>query len=341
MTDLLDRLRSVDDFQAELLFPEQEFLLRIHAVSSPPAIAWVMKHHQLLREALLRYGVVLIRGLDCDRKAFGSIAELLEPSEFDYTAGSGPHTSVDANVFSIDVPGSMALPQHNEMAYNFYWPMHVLFFCEQPPAAGTGGATSVCDSRQFLRDMAPSILEPFLKYGIRYVRNFPKHMPYKSIEDTFGTSDRTRVNEICAERKIEPIWISDDHLQIRQHATAVRRHPITREESFFSSVCVCHPASWWDLVKRAYPDAPPPRSQDEIWQTALYGNGAPIPDDVIRHLLQAYEKREYHVEWKKSDILYIDNMRASHGRRACIGARTILGSFRTSMTMAQLDSHNS
>ncbi|WGS46994.1 TauD/TfdA family dioxygenase [Burkholderia sp. JSH-S8] len=340
MTALLDQLTSTDDFRAELLFPEQEFLLRVHAASGAPAVAWIARHRELLREALLRYGVVLIRGLDCDRKAFGSVAEMLEPSEFDYIAGSGPHTSVDANVFSIDVPGSMALPQHNEMAYNFYWPMHVLFFCEQPPVPGTGGTTSVCDARQFLRDMAPSILEPFLKFGIQYVRNFPKHMPYKSIEDTFGTGDRAKVNEICAERRIIPLWIRDDHLQIRQHAAAVRRHPITQEESFFSSLCVSHPASWWELVKRAYPDARPPSSHDEIWQTALYGNGDAIPDDVIHHLLRAYEEREYHVEWEKSDILYIDNMRSSHGRHACTGARTILGSFRTSMTMENLVTGN-
>jgi hypothetical protein len=189
--------------------------------------------------------------------------------------------------------------------------------------------------------MNPTILDPFSKFGIQYVRNFPKNMPYKSIGDTFGTSDRDKVNAICAERKIEPIWINDDHLQIRQYATAVRRHPVTAEESFFSSVCVCHPAGWWDLLRRAYPAASLPRSQDEIWQTALYGNGDPIPDDVIHHLLHAYEHREYHVMWERSDILYIDNMRASHGRRACTGPRAILGSFRTSMSMRQLEAGHS
>jgi alpha-ketoglutarate-dependent taurine dioxygenase len=219
------------------------------------------------------------------------------------------------------------------MAYNSYWPMHVLFFCQQPPE--DGGATTICDARRFYRLLDPSLLDGFHRRGLRYVRNFTKEMPYKTIEETFGTTDRQQIREFCRQNHMQVEWHDDDRLSLVQDAPAVRYHPITGAPIFFNTLVLWH-VSYWSKLLGAFRDNGAKVDETTLWGNSLYGDGTAIEDSVVATILGKYEEQERQILWQKGDIMYFDNMLASHGRMPFAGKRSILASFRTPTRAADL-----
>ncbi|WP_213938264.1 TauD/TfdA family dioxygenase [Pseudomonas sp. dw_612] len=311
---------------AERLSTQHPFLL-VHAEAGVPFDEWTRQHRDALRAILLRHGAVQIRGLDLNKQRFGAMGKILEPEAIDYTGGIGPRHLVEDDVFtSTDLPPAVGLASHNEMSYGSIWPMRVLFFCEEAPESG--GATTVCDARRMFDCLPTEIRDEFLTRGIRYVRNYSKRVPYKTIQETFGTTDREQIDAFCKKNNIETQWLGDDALQLRQYGPAIRKHPETGDSVFFNTLALWHPAYWLDIMRRVYPGAPEPQTANDLWQDAQYGDGGEIPFTVVMHILAAYEEQEYDVSWQKGDVLYIDNMLASHGRKPFSGKRSILASFR-------------
>ncbi|WP_186093751.1 TauD/TfdA family dioxygenase [Burkholderia gladioli] len=336
LTHASDTAASAAALETEILRPEHDFMMMVRAEAGTGTPAdWARQHRDFLRESLLKYGAVLIRGLQCDRDSFSELSRVLEPKAIDYKGGIGPRRIVAEEVFtSTDLPPEASLASHNEMSYGGYWPMRVLFFCEQQPE--DRGQTTICDARRLLKSLPAALRTRLAETGVQYTRNISPRGPVKSIEQTFGTTDHGEIEAFCAERGIRATWLADDHLQLRQHTPAIRRHPLTGDEVFFNTLALWHPVYWRDVLKRAFPDAADPSDEDEMWQNSHFGDGKPFDDEDIRAVLRAYEEQEFAVEWQPSDIVYIDNMLASHGRRVFSGKRSILASFRAPMTAQQL-----
>lgn len=314
------------NLNAEQLSHQHPFLL-VHAPANVPAEEWARENRTALREALLKHGAIQIRGLGLDRQQFGAVGRVLEPDAIDYTGGIGPRHLVEEDVFtSTDLPPAVGLASHNEMSYSSTWPMRVMFFCEKAPSEG--GATTVCDARRMLECLPDDVRDELNARGIRYVRNYSKRVPYKSIQETFGTTDRQVIDAFCEKNNIQTEWQDETTLQLRQIGPAVRRHPETGESIFFNTLVLWHPAYWLDIMRRVYPGAPEPQTPGDLWQDAQFADGGVIPDATINLIRSAYEEQELDIAWQSGDMLYIDNMLASHGRKPFSGQRSILASFR-------------
>jgi Taurine catabolism dioxygenase TauD, TfdA family len=324
-------------WKTELIFPDTDFLLAVYPDPGVDPVAWAKQHRSALHAAITKYGGVLIRGLDCDREGFSVVARSLEDYQLDYTGGIGPRKLVAPEVYnSTDLPPKHALAQHHEMSYNAYWPMKVLFYCETPPEEG--GATTVCDARQFYKKLDPAIKQAFESKGVQYVRNYYPSMPYKTIEQTFGTTDQAAVDAFCSGLGIETHWRDAGTLKLIQRAPAVRQHPLTADRLFFNTVVLWHASYWRHLAAEAFGSVPTD-DQDKLWQQSQFGDGTDIPDETIRKIVDAYEEQEYSVPWRKNDILYFDNMLVSHGRKPFAGRRSILVSFRSPLRAVDLPLH--
>jgi hypothetical protein len=321
----------------EPIFPDTKFLLAVYPDQGVDPVAWAKEHRDVLHEAITTYGGVLIRGLDCDREGFSRVARSLEDHPLDYTGGIGPRKLVAPEVYnSTDLPPKHALAQHHEMSYNAYWPMKVLFYCETPP--DEGGATTICDARQFYKALDPAIKQAFEHKGVQYLRNYYPAMPYKTIEQTFGTTERATIDSFCSGLGIETYWKDHETLKLIQRAPAVRQHPVTADRLFFNTVVLWHVSYWRHLAEEAFGPVST-EDQDKLWQQSQFGDGTDIPDETIRKIVAAYEDQQYPVQWRKNDILYFDNMLVSHGRTSFAGRRSILVSFRSPLRAADLPAH--
>jgi alpha-ketoglutarate-dependent taurine dioxygenase len=56
----------------------------------------------------------------------------------------------------------------------------------------------------------------------------------------------------------------------------------------------------------------------------FYGDGSEIPDEVIAHLMTAYDSQTVKFGWQAGDLLLLDNMLVAHGRSRFTGERKIL-----------------
>ena len=67
-----------------------------------------------------------------------------------------------------------------------------------------------------------------------------------------------------------------------------------------------------------------PFSTMKISSTRLSGDGSLIPDAVLDHIGEVYEKICVRIPWQAGDVIMLDNMLAAHARDPYEGPRQIV-----------------
>lgn len=65
-------------------------------------------------------------------------------------------------------------------------------------------------------------------------------------------------------------------------------------------------------------------SREELPTNSYFGDGSPIEEETLTELRRLYEEEKVLFQWKKGDVLLLDNMFTAHGREPFEGIRTIL-----------------
>ena len=97
-------------------------------------------------------------------------------------------------------------------------------------------------------------------------------------------------------------------------------HPDTGKKIWFNQVHI-HNVS----TLRESPIYPGEDKLDTVysWNTT-YGDGTLIEPEVVQHVRACMWHSTYAFQWKKGDMLVVDNMNALHGRLSFTGERKIL-----------------
>jgi alpha-ketoglutarate-dependent taurine dioxygenase len=271
-----------------------------------------------IRRLITQSGAVLFRGFDVDGvDGLHEVVRTLSGTPLDYTERSSPRSSIAGNVFtSTDYPETEEIFLHNECSYQAHWPQKVFFFCIQPPA--TQGATPLADVRQVYKNIDPSVAEEFIRRKWMYVRNFGDMGG--SWQYFYDTDDRGQVERYCRGQGIDVEWVGDDGLRTRAVREAVHVHPVTGEDVWFNHATFFHvntlPPVYRDEMLEMF-------GEENLPSNTYYGDGGKIPDDVTKHLQEAYRAARTRFDWQTNDILVIDNMLTAHGREPYTGARRI------------------
>lgn len=324
------------DVAQRLLAPEQDFFMQLEPrqpLDDPPA--WVAGNRDALEQGLVAHGALLLRGFGIRPDRFRDVVFSLSPpgSGMDYAGGGSPRGRVADDVYlSTRVPRAATMVQHHELSYFGRWPRKLFFHCETP--ATSGGETPICSSRRFLERLDPAIVERFARRGVAYLRNYVRGLG-PSWQEAFETRDRSAVEAACRRNDVEVEWRSGDRLCTRHRAHGVARHPATGETVFFNQA---YGSNWF-----AGPGAPAPQlrclapgmppailarilalPKDELPYYACYGDGAEIEASVLEEIHAVFEAEAVAIPWQAGDLMVLDNMLASHGRRPYQGARRIL-----------------
>jgi alpha-ketoglutarate-dependent taurine dioxygenase len=280
---------------------------------------WAAAHRQVLDEALAQHGAVLFRGFGVSSPDQFSAAAAATVGQLFGDYGDLPREQDGDKVFSsTPYPADLPIHFHNESAHLAQWPMRIFFHCVI--AAETGGETPLLDCRALMNLIDPAVVESFERLGLTYVRNFGKGIDV-AWQDFFGTAERAEVEAQCAASGTSCEWLADDTLRIHQDAAGVRTHPVSGERSFFNQVLLHHPAALpadtRAALRELFDDKSFPRN-------VTYGDGSTIPDEVIEHLLDVYDRNAVLFTWQAGDIVMLDNMLVSHSRAPFTGARKIL-----------------
>ena len=292
-------------------------LVRVEPHDDPQT--WLDRHAGAVRAALLEYGAVMVKNVPADDdENLGRVAEVIGGQTLDYTERSTPRSKVAGKVYtSTHYPADQAIPQHNESAYSHNWPDNVFFYCAL--AARTGGETPIADSAATLANVPADLAARFAEQGVIYTRAYHDAvgLPWQEV---FQTTDRAEVEAYCAANEITTMW-SGDMLRTRQRRPAVIDHPVTGRTVWYNQAHLFHvnnlPADVRESLLSIY-------DVDDLPRHAYFGDGSPITDEDFDAITAAFEPPVLAEPWDTGDLLVIDNVLVSHGRRPFTGDRRIL-----------------
>jgi alpha-ketoglutarate-dependent taurine dioxygenase len=279
---------------------------------------WVSDNRKEVFADLRRYGAVLFRGFGIDSvPAFEATAAAVCPALFTEYGDLPPEGASDRIYGSTPYPSDMTILFHNESSHLPRWPMTQMFCCLV--ASPVGGETPLLDIRRLCERIDPDVLREFETRGLLYVRNFSEgiDVPWQQF---FHTDDRFAVERQCTELGMGYSW-KGDGLMVTQSAPAVRRHPLTGDKVFFNQVQLHHVSSLDEATRASLLELFAP---EDLPRNVLFGDGVPIPDDVMLHLGEVFDRDCVPLPWQPGDMIVLDNMLTSHGRRPFKGDRKIV-----------------
>src|SRR6185369_345538 len=295
--------------------------LVIHPTDDSASIAdWVAGHRATLAQYVHRQGGVLFRGFPVtSESALSDVAHALELQPMQYMEGATPRTRLSDYVYtSTEFPADHAIALHNELSYVKSWPMRILFLCLVP--AETGGETPIADMRRVLARIPQSIRDLFERRGWMLVRNYGDGLGL-TWQTAFRVSSREAVERYCHANDIRCEWRDDAHLRTSQTRPAIATHPVTGERVWFNHVAFWHVSSLPDVIRETMLAE---YGERELPFNTFFGDGDPIDDDIVAQIRDAWDAETTSFPWQAGDLLLLDNMLASHGRRAYTGLRRVV-----------------
>lgn len=301
------------------LRPDQKLPLIISpAVANLDLAEWAANNRDFISDKVLEHGAVLFRGFNLPTPAEFERAAASICQELYSEYGDLPREGVAGKIYkSTPYPADKMILYHNESSHLSSWPTRINFFCALP--AQEGGATPVADCREIVKAMDPDILRTFEEKGLKYVRNFSPGLDV-SWQQFFHTDDRGVVEKQCNEAGMTCEWVGKDGLRVGQLCQAVTRHPKTGEKIFFNQVQLHHV---YCLDKETRDSLLTIFKRDELPRHVYYGDGSEIPDSVMDHVGEVYEKCAVRFQWEKGDMISVDNMLVCHARDPHVGDRKI------------------
>jgi alpha-ketoglutarate-dependent taurine dioxygenase len=284
------------------------------------AADWVAGHRDALRAGVAEHGCVLVRGLGLrDAAGAGAVFQRLAVSLMTEREAFAPRQPYPGGVYSATPwPPNQQMCMHHELSYALEFPGLLLFACLTAPASG--GATAVSDSPTVLGALPAALVQRFEREGWILDRNYNEDIG-ASVEQAFGTDDRSTVEGYCRANAIELEWQPDGGLRTRQRRSAVVRHPVTGQRCWFNQIAFL---SEWTMDPEVREYLVDVYGQDGLPFTTFFGNGDPIDEDVVQLLNETYEAHASRVSWQAGDLLLVDNVRTAHSREPYEGPREIL-----------------
>lgn len=279
--------------------------------------SWMSDNMDQIRVALQDDGLVLLRGFDTeDAATLKKTLALFGADPMTDARWSTPRSSVGEGAFtSTEYPPEQWIVLHSEMSYAREWPRLLLFQCKT--AAATGGATTIADLAAVTRSLG-DIVDEFHEREVIYQRNFRKGLdiPWQT---AFGTEDRDEVLEIGKRNGLEVEWRADGTLRTAQQAQGAVNGP--DGAIWFNQAHLFHPCQLPEATRKALVAA---LGADGLPRNAVFGDGAPIPDETVNRILQVLTQHTENIDWQDGDLSIIDNMRWMHGRAPFTGTRKVL-----------------
>jgi len=282
-------------------------------------IGWIKSQLPQVLSELIRHGAILFRGFPITHPdLFRQVVDAVSGDPVPYLERTSPRTSVIENVYtSTDYPSDQSILPHNENSYAITFPRKLFLWCETAPQQG--GQTPLCNTRKVLGHIDRAVINKFLEKQWMYVRNFTPHFGL-SWQTAFQTSDRAQVERYCQSAGIAWEWTAAG-LRTRQVRPVLARHPKSGELSWFNHVTFFHitnvePALRTRLLAQY--------EEKDLPNNTYYGDGSPIEERVIKHLLEIYQREMVMFLWEPGDVVLIDNILTAHAREPFVGPRRIL-----------------
>lgn len=271
-----------------------------------------------MEEDLAKYGAILFRGLPISTaEEFGKWMKGLgwrtmgdkEAMKCMFARSMSSHNVNDMVRTASDDPAEYTIEPHSEY-HTVGFPAKIFLWCERP--AQHGGEWPVTDIRGVYRNLDPKVAEKFERLGVRYQVYYPDraNAHYNNWEDNISP-DKEFVETYLKEQGYQWEWGANNSLKYWQVFPATKIHPQTGEKTWFNQIHAQHMTFYTNhplFVNK-------PKSDKEGWPVdCAYGDGTPIPQEVLDHIRETVWENTLVVPQQPGDLLVCDNYLAMHGR---------------------------
>ncbi|MFF4490672.1 TauD/TfdA family dioxygenase [Streptomyces sp. NPDC001544] len=313
------------------LRPDRPPILRIDAPGD--AVSWAAAHREALRAQVTEHGALIVRGLrPRDAAEAGAVFTALAGEPMAEKEAFAPRETLGPGVYSSTPwPANQPMCMHHELSYLLEVPGLMLFACLTAPAEG--GATAVADAEEVLRALPVELRTRFEREGWLLTRAYNDEIG-ASLAESFGTDDRTAVEDYCRANAIEFAWQPDGSLHTRQRRSAVVRHPVTGRHCWFNQIAFLNEWTLDPEVREYLVDV---YGEDALPFNTRFGDGTPIGEDVVQLLNATYDEHTRREPWQAGDLMLVDNIRTAHSREAFGGERQVLVAMAEPRRLPDLD----
>ncbi|XP_058180884.1 clavaminate synthase-like protein At3g21360 [Rhododendron vialii] len=323
-----------ETFFSEITIPHQKTHdqnLLFPAVLSPKNYVKVLNRDDVVEairaqkpwlESLLhKSGAVLFRGFPVTTAPeFNDVVEAFGFEELPYVGGAAPRTNVVGRVFTAnEAPPDQKIPFHHEMAQVPTFPSKLFFYCEVEP--GKGGETPIVLSHivyQRMKKEYPEFVERLEEHGLIYTRvlgedDDPSSPIGRGWKSTFLTKDKGVAAERAAKLGMKLEWEEDGSVKtIMGPIPAIKLDKARQRKIWFNSMVAAY-TGWED-------------ARNDPVKAVTFGDGEPLPADIIYDCLKILDEESVAVPWQKGDVLLLDNWAVLHSRRPFDPPRRVLAS---------------
>ncbi|GFP83881.1 clavaminate synthase-like protein at3g21360 [Phtheirospermum japonicum] len=274
----------------------------------------------MLESLLHRHGAILFHGLDHSLSTasdFNDFVEAFGYKELPYS-GRAPRTNVVGRVYTAnESPPDQNITFHHEMAHLPEHPSKLFFFCEVEPCSG--GETGIAPSHvvyDIMKEKYPDFVQKLEKHGLMYIlvlgdEDDPSSSMGRGWKSTFFTGDKSVAEERAVQLNMKLEWRDDGGVKTIIGPIAGIKYDESRQRKVWFNTMVGAYNCWVD-------------ARNDLGKTVTFGDGSPLPSDIIYGCLKISEEESIAVPWQKGDMLLIDNLAVQHSRQPFTPPRRIL-----------------
>ncbi|CAN6970928.1 unnamed protein product [Brassica rapa subsp. trilocularis] len=205
-------------------------------------------------------------------------------------------------------PPDQKIPFHHEMAQVPEFPSKFFFYCEVEP--NSGGETPLVLSHvvyERMKEKHPEFVQRLEEHGLVYVRvlgedDDPSSPIGRGWKSTFLTHDKNVAEERAAKLGMKLEWTEEGGAKtVMGPIPAIKFDESRNRKVWFNSMVAAY--TWWE------------DKRNDPRKTVTFGDGEPLPEDIVHDCLRILEEECVAVPWQRGDVLLIDNWAVLHSRR--------------------------
>ena len=239
-----------------------------------------------IKSSFKKYGIIVFKGFEFEPEKLTSFTDIFTEI---YAADARRRAKRfgEKNITNVDY-GYDQIDLHSEASFAPAWPEIIWLYCIIP-TAGKGGSTTLCDGIVLWQKLSPEAKTFFLTNPIIYKLKIPvvDKIPGKGKKPwSLNNSD------------VSDCFLDYDtgllNLVLSRHAV--------HEDKFSNQLCFSNHL----LINLS--------SENQITSRTLLDNKK-IPDKIVNEIKIKSDNFTYEHNWKKNDLIMINNKRFMHGRR--------------------------
>jgi hypothetical protein len=302
---------------------------------------WAGKNQLSIAKAIKEFGAIVFSGFQLTKENFPEAFTAITGMPPQIYKGDTPRDEAGFQVYkSTAVADGHTIPLHQEVSggRRTDMPKYISFFCETPPEKGTG-QTQVGNAKRISKEIQavmPTLWKQMTTKTLTYTaRYLPKNSWYTkwirwlnpsqaTIEKRFGTENKAEVEAKCRQEGLTCEWDGEWAVISRKGIPAT----IDRDgESLFCNQIHVDKLSpklcggWINYIFARILLYPTARTMQF---DTKFDDGTQISQSEASTLLTILEKHREGRNWKKGDLMVLDNATTMHAKTSHVGKRDIL-----------------